>query len=112
MIEFVQFDVFNFQAIRANGETQWQPFHYLAFILPAGQPDTVQMVDLGEVEKIDQLVSLFRTRASDVNSQTLGFKTSVPVKPKLQIKQYNPTDSIQLSKLILAPILEKRFFRT
>ena len=107
LIEFVQFDVFNFQAIRANGETQWQPFHYLAFILPAGQPDAVQMVDLGEVETIDQLISLFRTRASDVNSQTLGFKTSVPVKPKLQIKQYNPTDSIQLSKLVLAPILEK-----
>ena len=107
LIEFVQIDVFDFQAIRAEGEIQWQPFRYIAFILPAGKPDAVQMVDLGEVEKIDELISKFRLQASDINQKILGFKKSIPVKPKLQIKQYNPTDSIQLSKLILSPILEK-----
>ncbi|MGB6298160.1 MAG: CHAT domain-containing tetratricopeptide repeat protein [Rivularia sp. (in: cyanobacteria)] len=107
LIEFVQIDVFDFQAIRAKRETQWQPFHYLAFILPAGKPDAVQMVDLGEVEKIDELINKFRLQASDASTQTLGFNKSIPTKPKLQIKQYNPTDSIQLSKLILSPILEK-----
>ncbi|BAY87710.1 hypothetical protein NIES267_72340 (plasmid) [Calothrix parasitica NIES-267] len=107
LIEFVQIDVFDFQAIRAKGEIQWRSPFYIAFILPAGKPHAVQMVDLGEVEKIDELISKFRLQASDVNSQTLGFKKSIPVKPKLQIKQYNPSDSIQLSKLILAPILEK-----
>ena len=105
LIEFVQIDVFDFQAIRAKREIQWQPFRYLAFILPAGKPDAVEIIDLGGVEKIDELIGAFRTRASDVNSQTLGFNTSV--KPKLRIKQYNSTDSIQLSKLVLAPILEK-----
>jgi tetratricopeptide (TPR) repeat protein len=107
LIEFVQIDVFDFQAIRAKRETQWQPFRYLAFILSAGKPDAVQMVDLGEVEKIDESLGTFRIRVSDVNSQILGFNTSVPPKPKLRIKQYDSTDSIQLSKLILTPILEK-----
>ncbi|MBV6628246.1 MAG: CHAT domain-containing protein [Rivularia sp. (in: Bacteria)] len=107
LIEFVQIDVFDFQAIRAKRETQWRSPRYLAFILPVGKPDAVQMVDLGEVGKIDELISKFCLQVSDANTQTLGFKKSIPVKPKLQIKQYNPSDSIQLSKLILAPILEK-----
>ncbi|MEM7553521.1 MAG: CHAT domain-containing protein [Cyanobacteria bacterium P01_A01_bin.84] len=107
LIEFVQIDIFDFQAIRAKGEKQWQSFHYLAFILSAGKPHAVQMIDLGEVKKIDELISKFRLQVCDINTQTLGLKKSISVKPKLQIKQYNPTDSIQLSKLILSPIIEK-----
>ena len=63
LIEFVCFDVFDFHA--ASGESKWQPARYLAFILPAGQPDQVQMIDLGEAEPIDQLIQDFRHYASD-----------------------------------------------
>lgn len=65
LIEFVCFDVFNFHA--ASGESTWQPARYLAFILPAGQPEQVQMRDLGEAEPIDQLIQDFRHYASDGN---------------------------------------------
>ncbi len=69
LVEFVRFDVFDFQAISANGETQWHPARYLAFILTAGKLDTVQMVDLGAADTIDRLIQAFRLEASDYTVQ-------------------------------------------
>ncbi|MBE9129741.1 MULTISPECIES: tetratricopeptide repeat protein [unclassified Coleofasciculus] len=63
LIEFVCFDVVDFHA--ASEESKWKPARYLAFILPAGQPDKVQMRDLGEAEPIDQLIQDFRHYTSD-----------------------------------------------
>ena len=60
LIEFVRFNVFDFQAVPARGESSWQPARYLAFVLPAGEPDHVQMVDLGEAEPIDRMIRDFR----------------------------------------------------
>lgn len=60
LIEFVRFDVFDFKAVPARGEAQWKPAHYLAFILPAGKPDDLQMIDLGEAEGIDRMIATFR----------------------------------------------------
>jgi CHAT domain-containing protein/tetratricopeptide (TPR) repeat protein len=60
LVEFVRFEVFNFQAIPARGERKWQPARYLAFVLPAGEPDNVLMFDLGEAEPIDRLIADFR----------------------------------------------------
>lgn len=60
LIEFVDFQVFDFQAIPARGEAQWKPAHYLAFVLPSGEPDNVQMIDLGEADTIDQRIAAFR----------------------------------------------------
>ncbi|MFB2971686.1 tetratricopeptide repeat protein [Aerosakkonema sp. BLCC-F183] len=61
LIEFVRFDVFDFQAVPARGESKWKPARYLAFILPAKQPDKVEMIDLGEAEHIDKLLRVFRS---------------------------------------------------
>lgn len=63
LIEFVCFHVWNFHA--TSQESEWQPPRYLAFILPAGQPDAVQMRDLGEAKFIDQLIQDVRQSASD-----------------------------------------------
>ncbi len=60
LIEFVEFQVFDFQAVPARGEARWKPAHYLAFVLPSGEPDNVQMIDLGEVDTIDQRIAAFR----------------------------------------------------
>ncbi len=60
LVEFVRFDVFDFKAVPARGERHWQPARYLAFVLPAGKPDSVQMLDLGEAEPIDRLIADFR----------------------------------------------------
>jgi tetratricopeptide (TPR) repeat protein/CHAT domain-containing protein len=60
LVEFVRFNPFDFKAMRAKGQPQWQPSRYLAFILPAGKPDNIRMIDLGEADAIDTMISDFR----------------------------------------------------
>jgi CHAT domain-containing protein/tetratricopeptide (TPR) repeat protein len=60
LVEFVRFDVFDFQAMLARGQAQWPPARYLAFVLRAGELDAVQMIDLGPADKIDRLIAGFR----------------------------------------------------
>jgi CHAT domain-containing protein/tetratricopeptide (TPR) repeat protein len=60
LVEFVRFRVFDFKAIPARGESHWRPPRYVAFVLPAGEPDNVHMIDLGEAEPIDQMIATFR----------------------------------------------------
>jgi CHAT domain-containing protein len=67
LVEFVRLHVFDFRAVaEPRGETQWdppqrwRPARYLSFILPGGEPDQVQMIDLGEAEPIDRLITDFR----------------------------------------------------
>ena len=68
LVEFVRFRPCNFKAVRANGDSQWQPARYLAFILPANQPKALQMLDLGEAEPIDKLIRDFRASISGERS--------------------------------------------
>jgi CHAT domain-containing protein len=65
LVEVVQFHVRNFQAVKANGDKQWLPPRYLAFILSAGESESVEMVDLGEAKEIDELSRQFRELASE-----------------------------------------------
>jgi hypothetical protein len=60
LIEVVRFNAYDFTAVPARGERHWQPACYLAFVVPAREPDNVHMVDLGEAEEIDKLVETFR----------------------------------------------------
>jgi CHAT domain-containing protein/tetratricopeptide (TPR) repeat protein len=60
LVEFVRFDVFDFKAVPARGEARWQPARYLVFVLPAGEPDAVHMIDLGPADEIDRLIADFR----------------------------------------------------
>lgn len=57
-IEFIRTDMFNFTP--APGQSRFEPARYLAFILANDRPDDVKLVDLGEAERIEQLVSDFR----------------------------------------------------
>ena len=57
LVEFMQFNVFDFLAIPSHGESRWKRAHYIAFILRGGEPDNVQMIDLGEAEPIDMMIS-------------------------------------------------------
>ena len=59
LVEFVRFDLYDFQ------EKGWQGARYLAFALHAGEPSRVEMVDLGDADNvegqnIDGLISQFR----------------------------------------------------
>ncbi|MEH2129071.1 MAG: CHAT domain-containing tetratricopeptide repeat protein [Nostoc sp.] len=103
LVEFVRFDVFDFHAVPGNGDTQLQPARYLAFVLPSGESDAVQMIDLGSAQIIDELIWEFRLQASDYTKQTLAWGKD-PRLPKLPIKPYNPAPAIQLSQVLIKPI--------
>jgi hypothetical protein len=60
LVEFMRFPVFDFKAVPARGERHWKPARYIAFVLPGGAPDDVQMIDLGAAEPIDRLIADFR----------------------------------------------------
>lgn len=104
LIEFVRFDNFDFQAIRANREPQWQSARYVAFILPANQPDALQMVDLGEASIINELIAQFRTIASDssIGTTTLGWDADEEI--ELPTKPYDRTIGIKLYQTLWRPI--------
>jgi tetratricopeptide (TPR) repeat protein len=61
LVDFVRFRGLSFQAVAARGEPRARPARYLAFLLRAGAPDDVRMIDLGEAEPIDRLIADFRT---------------------------------------------------
>ncbi len=61
LVEFVRFDVFNFRAVPARGEQRWEPPRYIAFVLASGKPDEVYLTNLGEAERIDQMIATFRS---------------------------------------------------
>jgi CHAT domain-containing protein/tetratricopeptide (TPR) repeat protein len=60
LVEFVRVRLYDFQALPARGEAVWRPARYLAFIILAGEPATVRMVDLGEATPIERLIASWR----------------------------------------------------
>ena len=60
LVEFVRFNPFDFKAIPAKGQSVWKPARYLAFVLLPGEPENIQMIDLGEAGLIDAMISDFR----------------------------------------------------
>lgn len=81
LVEFVRFDVFDFKAIPARGEAQWKPARYLAFVMPAGEPDNLRMIDLGAAEPIDRMIATFRDAIMDeAESRGLGAKPRAPLR--------------------------------
>ncbi len=78
LLEFVRFRVYDFDTPKGK---KWQPARYLAFVLPAGQPEGVRAVDLGDAEHIDRLIATFRQAAS-TNTSNLGATRKKTGKPK------------------------------
>ncbi|MCL1466789.1 CHAT domain-containing tetratricopeptide repeat protein [Argonema galeatum] len=101
LVEFVRFDVFNFQAIPARGELKYKSARYLAFILPAKQPDKVEMIDLGEAEHIDKLLRVFRSYFSG-KGNLLDMGDDDEETPTF--RKYNPAFGMGLRKAIFDPI--------
>jgi CHAT domain-containing protein/tetratricopeptide (TPR) repeat protein len=67
LVEFARYNVYDFVATAKNDGDRWeparpwQPARYVAFLLPAGQPDDVRMIELGPADDIDRLIADFRT---------------------------------------------------
>ncbi|MCI0353344.1 MAG: CHAT domain-containing protein [Acidobacteriales bacterium] len=103
LVEFVHFNVFDFNAIPARGESQWKPTRYLAFVLPAEEPDKLQMIDLGEAAPIDQMIATFRAEiigeAESRGRRDLG---ALPSKP---VGEPSTTDGTTLRAALFDPLL-------
>jgi CHAT domain-containing protein/tetratricopeptide (TPR) repeat protein len=56
LVEFIRVSVFDFSIAGPESGSRWKADRYLAFVLPAGEPNRVQLIDLGEAEPIDKLV--------------------------------------------------------
>lgn len=100
LVEFVRYLPRNFHAVSARGESTWNPARYLAFVLPAGQPDRVQMIDLGEADSIDRLIGDFRRGiVNDIAQRDVTVVTKREAKPILG------DTSRRLYETVFAPLL-------
>ncbi|MBW4492370.1 MAG: tetratricopeptide repeat protein [Oscillatoria princeps RMCB-10] len=104
LVEFVRFDVVNFKAVEANGDSRWQPARYLAFILSASQPDEVRMIDLGEAEPTDELIRKFRKSVSGERDLDTGLDTPASEPAPTPSVKTPPIASLQLYQKLIAPL--------
>jgi len=58
LVDFAKIDIYDFKAVDIC--QSWKPPHYIAFVLPAGNPDSLTLIDLGEAEPIEQAVAALR----------------------------------------------------
>ncbi len=67
LVECVRYYPYNFGKVLVNGERKYYGRQrYAALILPAGQPDAVHRVDLGDAARIDDLIDRFRAELTGV----------------------------------------------
>ncbi len=103
LVEFVRFKVYNFKAIRANGDSRWNEAHYLAFILSANQPEQIQMIDLGEAESIDPLIQAFRHDVFDGRGLDFGEISDSNDELELRQKVFDPLKPYLTSQIFISP---------
>ena len=92
LIEFARVEMFNFKA--KGQEEQWNPAHYLAFVLHAGNGEKVGLIDLGEADMIDQAVAAFKKQITRGRIEKRSFEALT-------------TSSEQVYKLVFAPLQEE-----
>ena len=66
LIEFVKFDMFNFNAVPAKNQSQWGDQYYIAFVIHS-KDSNIQMISLGDAEHVDNLIVKFRNSITDRN---------------------------------------------
>jgi CHAT domain-containing protein/tetratricopeptide (TPR) repeat protein len=96
LVEFIRFTECNFAAVWARGESPRKPARYLAFVLPSGEPDNVQMLDLGEAEPIERMIAGFRA------SITGGERSLRPNEP---LPSTGTNDGSDLRRAVFDPLV-------
>jgi CHAT domain-containing protein/tetratricopeptide (TPR) repeat protein len=89
LIDFARIRIFDFKTV--GTERKWLPHRYIAFILHACNAESVGMINLGDADDIDRVVSLLRKGLGDVNdinrvrnaSQEICRKVFEPVRNEL-----------------------------
>lgn len=64
LVEYVRIEVRDFSAVFARGQPEWQGARYLALVLPANEPDSVALLDLGEAEPVEDAIARVRVALS------------------------------------------------
>ncbi len=76
LVEFVRFVPFDFAAPACGESFKGSP-RYLAFVLRAREPKSLQMIDLGDAEAIDRLITDLRTKITGENeARTAAYGSS------------------------------------
>lgn len=73
LVDFANVPTFNFQA--RDRQNLWYPSHYIAFMLHAGEPDNIKIIDLGEASIIDKTITAFKKSIDDPRDHK-GLKTT------------------------------------
>ena len=111
LVEYVRFDRYDFTATTGQ---KWKYAEYWAFILPAENPDAVQMISLGEAQPIDDLIDKVRQVLSLENnpppSEIMGArgrteKKDEALETRLNAYQYNPEYPNALREKVFTPLL-------
>jgi CHAT domain-containing protein/tetratricopeptide (TPR) repeat protein len=101
-IDIARFKVANFKA--KNGERYWNPPHYAAWLVPAGQ-GAVKLIDLGDAAKIDAAVAAVRIGL--LAAQGTATQKSVLVeKGEADAEKELQPALAALAKLVLEPLRE------
>jgi tetratricopeptide (TPR) repeat protein len=110
LVEYVRFNRYDFTA--PNGEN-WKSAEYWVFILPAQNPDAVQMISLGEAQPIDDLIEKVRKVLSlennpptpEMMAKKKGKSKDEALKELLNKHQYNPQEPNALREKIFSPLV-------
>ncbi len=85
LVELARSNIFDFKAKRAK--KRWRPARYLAFILHAKRPGSVKMVDLGDAEGIDRLVTVFKSAVREKSPEAYSLAGELHARVFSPIKQ-------------------------
>jgi CHAT domain-containing protein/tetratricopeptide (TPR) repeat protein len=88
LVEFLRLRVRAFEAIVTRGDPTWKPDRYIAFVISSGRPNALQLLDFGDAEAIDNLVSEYRYLVS-VPPGRRSYSLEV-ISKRLRIKVFDP----------------------
>jgi CHAT domain-containing protein/Flp pilus assembly protein TadD len=103
VIEFLRYSAFDFTAIRGQGGNPWQSPRYLAIAIGPGKPEPA-LVDLGDANTIDDLISALRFQATGEREQKNGATGDV-VQLRAESASRNDT-AARLRALVIDPLTQ------
>jgi CHAT domain-containing protein/tetratricopeptide (TPR) repeat protein len=102
LVEFVRCHGFDFNAVPASGERQWKPARYVAFVLSAREPESPQIIDLKEADRIDQMVAAFRT---SISSDSQRFSRHLVLSRQITDEAVSDFEGSSLRAAIFDPLI-------
>jgi tetratricopeptide (TPR) repeat protein/CHAT domain-containing protein len=61
LVEFVRFEALDFAANAPGAKLEIHPFHYAAFVLPAGRGGDVRLIELPDADVVERAIAAYRS---------------------------------------------------